>query len=739
MPHTNMHRPLTLALALLTVSGAAADISVIDPEDKRAVARESDSRNNPIARRAVQMSVDSGVVLASGEADGKVVRPVQAPVWSTEIEVADAAWVRLRFGQIELAPATDTTRASYLRITSLYDGHEQYLDAQSVREWSNTSAYFNGGRLRIEIMASPTDAPMPNSVEIIGATASEPTVFPRSICGTVDDRTPFTDARDGRLMPIGCSGWLFGDQPNSYLTAGHCGPGAGDVMQFNVPLSNGSGTPQNPGPEDQYPVDGSSVQTQNGGTFIGNDFAFYGTFNNSNTGLAPHDAQGDSHNLAAALPPVDGRPIRITGYGSTSSPVPPSWNQASKTHVGPIFSIAGDVLRYVTDTSGGNSGSAILDDSTNTVIGIHTNAGCNSVGGNQGCSLFNSDLQIALANPQGITMPLGLDLNLVGGRPDMIDPDGGDAVSLEVLADNGVSPTGSVTMFVDAGSGFQAMPMSDNGDDTYSASFPASDCGSNVRFYFAADDDNGATWQLPFAGAGGAFSTLSANGIVEAISEDFEVGAGWTVEDIALTSGTWERVVPIDFGRSEPGSDADGSGRAYVTGNAVNDDVDGGPTYVISPDIDISAMTDPIVSFARWHQTNGSDPFTVDFSANDGTSWTNADTFTGSSSWDTVEIRVADHITTGGTLRVRFGSSDNPNGSITESGLDAFKVIDVVCGTDCAADLAAPFGDLNFFDISAYITLFNAGDPAADFAAPFGVINFFDISEYITQFNAGCP
>ncbi|MEM9374196.1 MAG: GC-type dockerin domain-anchored protein, partial [Planctomycetota bacterium] len=56
-----------------------------------------------------------------------------------------------------------------------------------------------------------------------------------------------------------------------------------------------------------------------------------------------------------------------------------------------------------------------------------------------------------------------------------------------------------------------------------------------------------------------------------------------------------------------------------------------------------------------------------------------------------------------------------------------------------AADTAAPFGTLNFFDISAYIGLFNAGDPAADLAAPFGSLNFFDISTYIGIFNAGCP
>jgi hypothetical protein len=56
-----------------------------------------------------------------------------------------------------------------------------------------------------------------------------------------------------------------------------------------------------------------------------------------------------------------------------------------------------------------------------------------------------------------------------------------------------------------------------------------------------------------------------------------------------------------------------------------------------------------------------------------------------------------------------------------------------------AADLAEPLGVLNFFDVSAYLALFNAQDPAADLAAPAGVINFFDLSAYLDAFSAGCP
>ena len=57
----------------------------------------------------------------------------------------------------------------------------------------------------------------------------------------------------------------------------------------------------------------------------------------------------------------------------------------------------------------------------------------------------------------------------------------------------------------------------------------------------------------------------------------------------------------------------------------------------------------------------------------------------------------------------------------------------------CPADLAAPFGTLNFFDIQAFIALFTAHDPAADLALPVGVFNIFDIQAYIAQYNMGCP
>jgi hypothetical protein len=57
---------------------------------------------------------------------------------------------------------------------------------------------------------------------------------------------------------------------------------------------------------------------------------------------------------------------------------------------------------------------------------------------------------------------------------------------------------------------------------------------------------------------------------------------------------------------------------------------------------------------------------------------------------------------------------------------------------DCPADLDGN-GELNFFDLSAFLALYNAQDPAADLVAPFGVFNFFDLSAYLDLYNAGCP
>ena len=55
----------------------------------------------------------------------------------------------------------------------------------------------------------------------------------------------------------------------------------------------------------------------------------------------------------------------------------------------------------------------------------------------------------------------------------------------------------------------------------------------------------------------------------------------------------------------------------------------------------------------------------------------------------------------------------------------------------CPADINGD-GVQNFFDVSAFLNLFSAGDPQADLNGD-GVFNFFDVSAFLNAFSAGCP
>jgi hypothetical protein len=61
----------------------------------------------------------------------------------------------------------------------------------------------------------------------------------------------------------------------------------------------------------------------------------------------------------------------------------------------------------------------------------------------------------------------------------------------------------------------------------------------------------------------------------------------------------------------------------------------------------------------------------------------------------------------------------------------------VPSGAVCAADLTGE-GDLNFLDVSAFLTALSEMDPVADFAAD-GNFNFLDVSAFLQAFAAGCP
>jgi hypothetical protein len=149
-----------------------------------------------------------------------------------------------------------------------------------------------------------------------------------------------------------------------------------------VPPSLPDGTLQHPGPEDQYAVNVSTRVFVNVG--VGNDWGVIEAYPNSVTNLLPIQAQGTYWPLEQNLEPDS---IRITGCGTATG----ERNQVQQTHVGPNAGSSGTTMRYRTDTTGGNSGSPVIDALTNNAVGVHTHGGCSSSGGNNnGTSLFNT-------------------------------------------------------------------------------------------------------------------------------------------------------------------------------------------------------------------------------------------------------------------------------------------------------------------------------------------------------------
>lgn len=343
---------------------------------------------------AFQVAPPPSVIVAQPHDSGRRANPLARPscVISFAADAPGAPWLRARFEELELA------RGAELVISAVLDGAQQRLDALEFEQWSRTSAYFNGDSLQIEVWAPAGAGPSRVVLAELEAGVAPPQAF--TVCGPTDDRVPSSDPRCARAMPSGCSAFLIERCGHGFLSAGHCS-NSNNVIEFNVPLSNSSGVWQHPGPEDQYAVDASSKQSHNFG--VGDDWAFFGCFPNPVTGLTPFEAQHAAFTLAGSAPAAGGtQQLRVSGFGYDSSPLTRSYTL--QTHSGPYVAHSGTSLEYRVDTQPGNSGSVILHEPTQRVIGIHTHGGCDasSVGGNFGTAIENPSLQLALANPLGV-------------------------------------------------------------------------------------------------------------------------------------------------------------------------------------------------------------------------------------------------------------------------------------------------------------------------------------------------
>ena len=359
--------------------------------------------------------------------------------WYSLVQAPQGSWLRLEFasGATLATAANDLETDSFIRITSLEDGAEQVLTAESLAQWHNTSAYFNGNSVIVELISGKnTDL---NSITIKTTQVGDDPVISKSQCGDVDDRVASVDPRVCRITSVGCTGWMINDTNHMLLTAGHCPAAAGfSVAQFNVPLSTSFGNIVNPPPQDQYSIDTTSIQYTNGG--VGNDWCYFGVFPNSNTGLTPFQKQQAAFTVAAP-PAFTGKTIRITGFGVDTGTA----NQTNQTHTGAFTYNTGTTLKYSVDTTGGNSGSPVIVEGLGQAVGIHTHAGCTTGGGaNQGTSYNLAALQSAIANPKGVCK--SMTFAFPNGLPAQFNTAGGDEIVVTLTSPIGATAPATAQM-----------------------------------------------------------------------------------------------------------------------------------------------------------------------------------------------------------------------------------------------------------------------------------------------------
>ncbi|GGX25672.1 hypothetical protein GCM10007384_28460 [Aquimarina muelleri] len=284
-------------------------------------------------------------------------------VITQSISEKGATWLRLFFKDVNLGAKSTVT------ITSVLDGATQTLTAETIKDWKNTTAYFNGDKVIVKLTIASGEKSIGLNIFEVGVGEEDPNV--KSQCGSADDRVDSADNAIGRIVPIGCTGWIITN--GKLVTAGHCLTSRSEIIEFNVPKSNPNRTIVHPGPEDQYPI-GNFVSPYINSPSQANDWGVFTASANSQTGKTPIQAQGKSFNVVQSAPSST---IRITGFGTDTG----IDNQTQQTHAGPLSSVTNTFVRYRTDTTGGNSGSPIIDAATGNAIGVHAYGGCSSSGG----------------------------------------------------------------------------------------------------------------------------------------------------------------------------------------------------------------------------------------------------------------------------------------------------------------------------------------------------------------------
>lgn len=192
----------------------------------------------------------------------------------------------------------------------------------------------------------------------------------KSLCGSIDLRERTNDPKIARVRlehePAGCTVTMIGRA--CAITAGHCEETLG-IAEFNLPDKTNAEEVAKTTPEHTYLVDETSLVFKNEGH--GSDWAVVRLKNNETTGKLPGDVQG-YYEVSFDVVSI-GENVSIKGHGYADDPLL-SFSQLG--HTGTVTAVYSGRLEHRVDTTGGSSGSSIIRNSDNKIVGIHTHGGC---------------------------------------------------------------------------------------------------------------------------------------------------------------------------------------------------------------------------------------------------------------------------------------------------------------------------------------------------------------------------
>ena len=284
------------------------------------------------------------------------------------------------------------------------------------------------------------------------------------------------------------------------------------------------------------------------------------------------------------------------------------------------------------------------------------------------------------------------------GQPDYVSPAGGSSLLVDVSSGSDSPVANSGRLYVNTGTGFVMYPMTETSPGSYTGTFPMAPCGGTIDWYVAVDTAGGSTQTSPLDAPSGSYSAIAYD-VTVALEDAIEVPGAWAggITGDTATTGQWTHGDPIgteaqpESDSSEPGSNCWFTGQGSVGGSLGENDVDGGRTTLVSPTINLAGLQNPMISYDRWYSNNtgaspNADVFTVDMSADGGTTWVNVEVVgpTGAGTgggWITHTFDPLGLAPGATTVRLRFIAEDAGSGSIVEAAIDQLMVQDFQCGS----------------------------------------------------------